>query len=340
MRLAQERNARGFTLLEVVLAMAISIVVFALVARAIELYLVRFDESRCLVEANQLARGLVDQIAADLRAVRMSSTATSSRTSSQQSAQGGNGNNQGGSGSGGGAENSGGGVTAQTSTEIIIRGLYGDATRLRIDRAAAHPVTRRFLGEEALLAMQPDDLPQSVTYFYREGRQLTPTEFASMGVETDRLGDCAGLCVLRSPTDAAVLVDDPLNVAEASGVEQAELIAPEVLELTFSYFDGEELRETWDCAEEERLPSAVQVELRVLIDRDEEPQRRPGQSVSAGTQFRPEDILVQQVWLEVPSAVAVRSAEGPRPRQTQEAQTGGGQSSNQGGSSGNASDAN
>lgn len=344
-----KHNGRGFTLLEVVLAMAISIVVFALVARAIELYLVRFDESRCMVEANQLMRGVVDQIAADLRAVRLSSTAGSSGASSQEGEQGGNSGtengvassseNQGGSGGDGF-----GGGSLGSSSEAVIRGLFGDATRLRIDRAAPPALMRRFLGEESLLTMQPADLPQSVTYFYREGRQLSPTQFASLGVAPEQLGDCGGLCVWRSPTDAAVLVDDPLMAAEDSGAEQAELLAPEVLELTFGYFDGEELRETWDSAEQERLPAAVQVELKVLIERNEEPQRQARPLATGSNQVRPEDVLVQQVWLEVPVAAAGRIADGPKPRQTEDALQGSNRSSNQpqnqGGGGGNSSSRN
>jgi hypothetical protein len=58
----------GFTLFEVVLAIGLCGAVMALLATAIDLYLVRVDTSRTQVETAQLARTLLNKIADDLRA--------------------------------------------------------------------------------------------------------------------------------------------------------------------------------------------------------------------------------------------------------------------------------
>ncbi|HMO86480.1 MAG TPA: hypothetical protein PKC18_16335, partial [Lacipirellulaceae bacterium] len=60
----------GFTLFEVVLAIGLSAMVVYLLTTAMELYLVNVDASRGRVESAQLARTLLDQMAADLLAAR------------------------------------------------------------------------------------------------------------------------------------------------------------------------------------------------------------------------------------------------------------------------------
>jgi prepilin-type N-terminal cleavage/methylation domain-containing protein len=61
---------QGFTLIEVVLAIGLSAMVVYLLSTATELYLANVDASRGRVESAQLARTLLDQIAADLAAAR------------------------------------------------------------------------------------------------------------------------------------------------------------------------------------------------------------------------------------------------------------------------------
>ena len=59
---------RGFTLFELILAMALSAMLLALIGTAINLYLMRVDASRTRVEEAQLARSILAMIADDIRA--------------------------------------------------------------------------------------------------------------------------------------------------------------------------------------------------------------------------------------------------------------------------------
>ena len=65
-------SRRGFTLIEVVLAIGLTAMVVYLLSTATELYLANVDASRTRVETAQLARTLLDQIAGDLANVRVS----------------------------------------------------------------------------------------------------------------------------------------------------------------------------------------------------------------------------------------------------------------------------
>ena len=66
LRLAGNRS--GFTLVELILAIALSVTLLALIGTAINLYLVRVDAGRSRVEEAQLARSILAMIADDLRA--------------------------------------------------------------------------------------------------------------------------------------------------------------------------------------------------------------------------------------------------------------------------------
>lgn len=99
---------RGFTLIEVVLAIGLTAMVVYLLTTATELYLANVDASRTRVETAQLARTLLDQIAGDLANVRVSPPAGQrSRGGAFGGAAGGQ---LGGSQSGGGGSEAGAGA--------------------------------------------------------------------------------------------------------------------------------------------------------------------------------------------------------------------------------------
>jgi hypothetical protein len=97
---------RGFTLVEVVLAIGLTAMVVYLLTTATELYLANVDASRTRVETAQLARTLLDQIANDLANVRVSPPAGQSSGGGGFGAEGGG--QPGGSQPGGGGPSAGG----------------------------------------------------------------------------------------------------------------------------------------------------------------------------------------------------------------------------------------
>ena len=63
-----KRPHAGFTLFEVILAIALAAVLLTLIGTAINLYLVQVDSGRTRVEEAQLARSVLSMIADDIRA--------------------------------------------------------------------------------------------------------------------------------------------------------------------------------------------------------------------------------------------------------------------------------
>jgi type II secretory pathway pseudopilin PulG len=118
---------RGFTLIEVVLAIGLTAMVVFLLTTATELYLANVDASRTRVETAQLARTLLDQIANDLANVRVSPPASQSSSGGGFSA--GGGDQPGGSQPGGGAPGAGSpGAGAPGSGDSSGSGTPGGAS--------------------------------------------------------------------------------------------------------------------------------------------------------------------------------------------------------------------
>ena len=249
------RNRSGFTLLEVVLAIGLAGTVLGLLMIAIELYLVRVDASRTQVESSQLARTLLNQLASDLHAVRYFSESTASGNDGEDD-----------------------GEDDEASTDpLTIQGIFGTETELRIDRSAiwqwaslARQIdqTNSRVDSDTMPAPDQKSMPQTVRYLLGEGNELLAAKMASVGVSEQRLAaGYAGLYREQLSTAAwfeqYAEIEIPLDTGET---DNAELIAPEVVELVFAYFDGQKLRTEWDSSVEEGLPKGVEIRLTLLVE--------------------------------------------------------------------------
>ena len=63
------RRADGYTLLELLLSLAISVLIIGMIGTAIQLYLISLTQLQSKIERKQIARGLIQMISNDLRAV-------------------------------------------------------------------------------------------------------------------------------------------------------------------------------------------------------------------------------------------------------------------------------
>ena len=238
---------RGFTLLEVVLAIGLAGAVIGLLTTAINLFLVRVDASRTQVESAQLARTLLNQIAADLRAARYFSPSAST--------------------SGDDAE------SEDSADPSSVQGIFGTATELRIDRSAAWQweYQARYL-DVTIADIEPDPspvqdaMPQTVRYLLGEGKELLASKLAATGVSEEPLSTGYSGLYRAQLSTAAWLEQISTSESDPIGgdLEAAELIAPEVVAIAFAYFDGEELLDEWDSSLGEGLPEAVEIRLTLL----------------------------------------------------------------------------
>jgi hypothetical protein len=314
----QRRGA--FTLMEIVLAIALTSVVMYLLMTAVELYMIRVDSSRGRVESAQLARTLLNQIAADIAAMRLDPPPTaggrqagtasgggqgggvpSGATSGGQAQQAGG---YGGSATGGNVA-SGGAATGSASSSLApttLHGLFGTVEELRIDRAAAPNWARASREVDATEPISADDLPRTVRYYLVEGTAQSAQELAERGVQVEARtsADVAGLYRETIPTAALADDADPLAGLASRDGARVELLAPEVAKLEFHYFDGEQLVDEWDVVEDAGLPAGIEILLTI-----HEPDYGPGddapeQRSLTGPRYDAKDLVTYRRFVRIP----------------------------------------
>jgi hypothetical protein len=141
---------------------------------------------------------------------------------------------------------------------------------IRIDRTAERswrqvtvPTT------EMVIDADPYNMPQTVEYFFEEGRVMTLADLAAGGVsDNTNLTGYTGLYRRQTPTATLMSTSSPTGgtSALADSQEPAELLAPEVVQITFMYSDGTEWYEEWDSSVQQGLPAAVEITVSLFSD--------------------------------------------------------------------------
>jgi prepilin-type N-terminal cleavage/methylation domain-containing protein len=248
-RREQLGNARlGFTLLEVMLAMAIGILLLGGLYVAMNVQLRYAQAGRDVVEQSKLVRGILARMSNDIvqSLGPASSTAAASGSSGAGTAAGASGAGTSGSGqsgattgntttSGAGAgsasspSNGASSNSSSTGGPVLVNlGVQGDATHLTL---SASRVPREFTlgpGSDSATTSQVgiSDL-RRVSYWLVGGG-----------------GSAQGLAWMEY---TPVTSPDALNTLPPNVPDEAShIIAEEVKSLTFSYFDGANWQDTWD----------------------------------------------------------------------------------------------
>ena len=205
---------RGFTLVEIVLALALTSVITYLLMTAVELFLVRIETSRGRVESSQVARTILDQMADDVPrcgSIRPAAASAGQAGGTGVSQQGGGASQQGGGASAGQgvpAGQTGGGSAQQLPEGKLPRAeLAARAVRAAVAQLASTPSPRqactassatsnncesiarpRRTGAPRSREVDPtepaavSDFPRTVRYFLSEGTSQTSQESAKQGV--------------------------------------------------------------------------------------------------------------------------------------------------------------
>ena len=268
----------GFTLLEVILAMALAVIVIAAVGTAVHVNLRAFDSGRRDVEEARLAQSLLRLIADDIRgtvqydpqrAEEILKAATGGSSSSaaidiSQAAE------ELGVDSAT-AEQLASSVSqyasnlAETTTLPPVAGLYGNRYELQVDVSRLPRIDQ--LGQSVV----PTDDGTSLD---RVSDMKTVTYYVvGLGgaVGGTALGGVQATGLVRRELDRAVNA----FAAETGSLPNIDMnlwpIAPEVVGIEFWYTDGSQWYEYWDSVERQGLPVAIEVTLYIA-----QPQKRSG----------------------------------------------------------------
>jgi hypothetical protein len=292
---------RAFTLFELILAISLSATLLALIGTAVNLYLVRMDAGRTRVEEAQLARSILATIAADIRATTVYQTQDISSVEqlAQQSAQNNEnilqnfgstgqftnsqlGNPSSAQSSDEEATSASGGLSSEgTSATGLAPGLNGLPNELMLDVARLprldemYPTVQQQASSIATAAVaanlpKPSDL-KSVRYFIRQGATADASDPAATLLSPAEQLKVGGL--VRHTVDRAArqMAEQTANsqVLDAGQV----LLAPEVTQIQFLYFDGTTAVDQWDMSQIGAMPTAVDVRIWITPDPIEQQER-------------------------------------------------------------------
>lgn len=300
----------AFTLFELILAIALSATLLALIGTAVNLYLVRMDTGRMRVEEAQLARSILDKIAADIRATTVYQTQDISSVEqlAQQAADGQNiiaqfsgqgqftqsglgapstpgttstpsgttGEATTGSSSPttGGSSTSGGFSSDGSSPTGLQPGLNGLTNELMLDVIELprldemYPTVPQqassFATAAAAAALPKPSDSKSVRYFIRQGATVDASDPAATLLSPEQQLKVGGL--VRQTVDRAIR-----QMAEQTANSQVlnsgqVLLAPEVTQIQFVYFDGTQVLNEWNMSQSGAMPTAVDVRIWIAPD--------------------------------------------------------------------------
>lgn len=292
--------ASGMTLLELMLALSLSALVFVAIGMAMDLNVRAMDVRQGNVEEAQLARAILKRISDDLRgAVRPSNVETDEAQATADSALGseGAGDAVSSDSADGASVDSGGtsgdltsgdiatddgtidGVTEDASTLVPPPqlGVYGTQYQLQVDVSRLprpdeyNPVMSA--SQDFQVPAIPSDI-KSVAYYLQAPQALTDVDADTIRFSRQEDQLAGGLVrreLDRSMARYAVEMGDTAILAMTG-----EVLAPEVTSLEFQYFDGLTWLTAWDSSSMQGLPQAVRVVLTIR------PARGPARATPVG----------------------------------------------------------
>lgn len=270
------RNSRpAFTLIELILALALSAVLLALLASALSLGVSRAVGSRENVERARLVDGIISLVRGDVhRAVIYDPQDTSTAMELAETSAGFNVDSIDEIASAGGASSAGSGgagtssTSSDTTSAVSLRrplGVYGTLQELQIDVLREHP---QFEVDATGTVVASTSTSGITTIRYALGQG---TLSLGAGASTSGHGIESGL--VRQEVNR-----DLLNWATQTGNAQTLagtplLVAPEVTQLEFRYFDGMQLIDTWDSELlEGQMPQAIEMRIWLAEETDDDGQ--------------------------------------------------------------------
>ena len=260
---ARTRESGGFTLLEVLLALALCALLLGAVYMSLDLHWKYTTAGRDEVERTQLARAILNRITLDLRSALYRAppedeSAESAAGSASSDPTGGGGTGSGSAGGGG----TGDGTETAASTSTVTEeppdptgtqspGLYGNSDTLMVHISQPSKTLDYAPLFDAERAGHRTSDQQTVSWFLarRGGFGLA----GAVGME------CEGLARTSGDSLSTTLADQEGNLSEL--VQQTRVLAPEVTRVQFRYFDGLAWQPAWDSAQFGGLPRLVEVTI-------------------------------------------------------------------------------
>ena len=252
------RQRKAFTLLETILAVALSALLVGLVAAGMRMYTHVVADRRTDVTNAQVARVILQRIATDIRAAYQAAEEEEPASSSLDD----------------GTEGTeDGAATTDTSTDTTadltnatvqaVPGLYGNSAELQIDvlGSFAQPIRYDSLissGVDALSANLLSD-PKVVTYYVRTADDAELVGTPLEAVEQSSSSSRKSILVRRVQSRSAALFESAYGSSATVGGGGEQLLSDQVISIQFEYHDGYGWTDIWDSSTMGGLPIMVRV---------------------------------------------------------------------------------
>lgn len=254
------RTGRGFSLLEVVLSLALCVILFGAISAAIQLNVVALTRQRIAIERKQIARATLSMMANDLRAGIQHKAADFSGLDNLVKSQA----MMLGSLLGGEEEEEAPPPTEEPESEIYDEDLVAyrplfvgteNSVMLDISRLPRLDQYNPLVASAEAIAHSPSDI-KSVAYF---------VSLSEGGIQSEiQFTQSAPGGLYRREIDRAYAAFAGETGAPGSPDLNTRLVSPEIAELRFRYFDGNDWAVSWDSTERGGFPLAV--EVTIVID--------------------------------------------------------------------------
>jgi prepilin-type N-terminal cleavage/methylation domain-containing protein len=282
----------GFTLIELMLSLALIVVATALIGSLMQIYASNFAVRGDDIRRAQLARSILSMIAEDIRSVVTKQEYDPTVLEQLLGA----------SGNGGAAptsEASAGGLAssaepglasgdsdetdlAETATTSLPPGIYGTQYQLMVDVSRVPRPDEYMRAQQSIVAGSLTDIPgdmKTVTYYVQTATTMGVSDaMAAFGSGTDNQGYNSGL--VRRQLDRAVTAYAEENGDTQRLLQTGDLMAPEVISLEFAFFDGTQWLTEWDSSTQS-LPWLVQISLAMQTEKGARASKlEPGTQIS------------------------------------------------------------
>ena len=263
------RRAHGYTLLELLLSLAISVVIIGLIGTAIQLYLISLTQLQSKIERKQVARGLIQMISNDLRAGVQYKAADYADLENLVQTQ---------------ALALHDGIAELQELEALATGEALPETEpteeedsefepiIDEEVAAFRPA---LFGNERSIALDISRLPRMDQYNSiiagDNSEEQTPSDVKTLSYffsdanpsnnDGVQFTSVAAGGLYRRQIDRAVASHAGDSGLAATPDDNSDLVASEVADIRFRYFDGEDWQSDWDSEELGGFPTAIEVIL-------------------------------------------------------------------------------
>lgn len=253
---SKQAERRGYTLLELLLSLTLSVVIVGAIGVAIQLYLIALTRQQALIERKQIARSVTQMISSDLRAGVQYKAADYSGLENLVKTQLLTANNP------QPADEEEEEMVEEETPPVVDEeavssrpSLVGGPNSITIDISRLPRLDQyNPIIADNDAGMQTKSDVKTLAYFFSNAN---PTN--QNGVQFSPTAAPGGL--YRRTIDRAVAQFNGDSGLTSTPDEYCDLVANEVAEIQFRYFDGETWLTSWDSEENGGFPPAVEVTI-------------------------------------------------------------------------------